>query len=234
MYIFTKQRPPLLQQTPDLLSIPPEALRTEVGREKWKNQTVRQRIPSPVEITLRRETRFDLTRYFRWAIFQGPIHYAEDITIDVTETRGYTRSQKDTFERSLEVTVSAAGQPPGFSELKAEVKQGLKITHETFQEWKEEKVTKTSQAFNGAHTYVTWVLVDGFMLAKTGDDIVVLNGVEVERHPWSMSSLFECVIATYQDKAEDKHRLVDRYLQQALPRYLLLDNELFHHYSDDQ
>jgi hypothetical protein len=158
-YTFTEANPPLMKDVGrDILGIPPGLLKKDVGSSSWKSAPIIENVAVGSFAARAHDvivSSFKIDRILYWGIEGIPVHYAETVTKEVTTKKGYSRTEKNSMEQSLGVSIGASG----FG-LSAKVQADLHITHETMQHWQEETTEKITETFNNDTTYVTWVLVD--------------------------------------------------------------------------
>lgn len=167
-YEFTKAHPPLFDKghhNGDVFSIPLDILKQDVGVAQW---IVAGENPPPGGGGFKpprtwSEHTFIATRYFRWLVKPPVVYYTNDVTEKITITTGYTRLEKERFEKTIGLKMGVGGPASMFS---AEVNASLKITKETEETWKEELKKERSQTFSKDHTYVHWVLSDIILVEK--------------------------------------------------------------------
>ena len=200
-YTFTTLNPPLLVDNPDPRAIPAAALSQIVGTATWVSQREIRTGDRVLSFEVY-DGEFELVRFLRWSLREGPLHRAEDFTVTVTETRGYSVNQKRTFEQTLEVTTGADAELT-YLKLSASVKDTLKITAETTRDWRLETVTQTQRVFKGGSSYYLWDLTDGFSLKKSVKTTYLLGTGRRNMGtsgPVTTNADFVSVIGIYEDK----------------------------------
>lgn len=204
MYAFSRVKPPLLRDFPDVRGIDPAVLRESVKSAQF--ETLDDRRTSEMVLSwLQTRSLYELSRTVFWTIIEGPIRYANDLKLTVKTTTGYTETQKSKFEAMLDIGGTSTSGPP-IAQLKLEVKLQLKISEETERQWRSEVTTTAEQTFQAEHTYVTWQLIDSVSVKRTIERKRLLgtNRVVIGVDPLVVTEeRVDCVLATYQDKLPD-------------------------------
>jgi hypothetical protein len=167
-YVFHRMHPPLLRNEVDILSIPRDSLREQVGFSEWTADTVWRSKPSsgqfqPIPTSKRYHTKFTMTRELIWVIVKGPTHYSTEMSLEENVVEGFNETRRKTMESSLGLTV---GGPIPLIGLNATAQASLKLTEEVTTGWKKETTIKSTRKFAAGRTYVTWNLIDNLVLKK--------------------------------------------------------------------
>lgn len=162
MYVFNTNTPPLLEHIPDVISVPEELLRQELGRSQW-NEASEKRTSSIVISWHINDITYDIIRVRRWVRTEMPVHYAHDVKATIKTTRGYKKTERETAEQALGLSVSAVIP---FANLKASAKLDLKIKEESLKEWSEEVIEERIIEYKKDHTYVGWYLYDTLFIKR--------------------------------------------------------------------
>lgn len=205
-YTFTPLHPPLLLDYPDLRSIPATDLKQTQGTATWTTQREIRTGDRVLSFEVYNNS-FELTRSLRWLLREGPIHRAEDFTVKITETKGYRLTQKQGFEKTLELTVGAEANLPNpelpLLKLSASVRDTLKITEDIQREWHVESVIESNRLFKAGVSYYFWDLIDGFFLTKSAKTTYLLGTGRKDMGtsgPILTQANFDSVIGTHEDK----------------------------------
>jgi hypothetical protein len=198
-YKYTNAHPPRLSdEGGDVLDIPLSVRTTDLGTSSYILNNVRFIDPGNIIEVLHR-VKCTLTHKRCWKIFQSPVHYAEDTVVQIEDIRGYSESQKHTFESKMGMT---------FSDLSPTIQAETKITDEVTREWHAQHKESHAMTFKRDVTYVGWILVDSLHLQR---DIFLLPidfpGLkDVYRFLRAEHDVFDVVSSTYFDHAADPQR----------------------------
>lgn len=198
-YDFTESYPPRMKDIKGPpTEIPPSDLMKQIGIATWTRTDVLYGVPDfDVDISgfrrkpITQTTRYNVKRTKVWALSDAPHHYAQNITKKITVVEGYSRTEKVTFARTLDVDVT--GKVFGFG---TDIKTSLQLTDETEQQWKEERTEETETTFEAEHWYASWTLLD------------ILEGTKHITYDWGLPPInaeasFRVIISLYDDSVKD-------------------------------
>jgi hypothetical protein len=171
-YKFTEVRPPLLKENEDIRAIPAADLEEQIGSVSW--QVDRDyTLPEPnVDITrnlnLKCHDHIEYTakRFKRWQLSDAIHTFGQKETIQVTEKRGCSQSEKKTFEQTMseETGLDLKIYFLGFS---ANVKQSLNITEQVETSWTYERIDVITKEYEAGTKFAPWQLIDVIELTGT-------------------------------------------------------------------
>ena len=200
-YEFTEAHPPLMRDIKGPpTEIPASDLKKPIGIVSWKRTDVLYGVPafdSNAKISdfqrkpITQTSEFIVNRAKIWVLADTPHHFAQDVSKKVTHVEGYSRTEKVTFARTLDVTMT--GKIWGFG---TEIKAALQLTDEVEQQWREETTTETSTTFKADHWYASWNLID------------YMEGTKHVSYDWGLppidaSAIFKVIVSIYDDEAKD-------------------------------
>jgi hypothetical protein len=187
-YKFTLEHPPLMKDLKGPpIDVPTGDLEMEIGRVSWKKSEVGMLGDEQI-------TTYNVTRKQVWVLSDVPHHYAQDRKTKVTTTTGYSKSSRTTFERAFEA--GASGTLFGFG---ADVKASLHLSDEIEQQWREESSVETEVAFQAAHWYASWSLLDMLL----GTKIVIYKDAIGRINQLHANSEFKVIVTVYDDISAD-------------------------------
>ena len=204
-YEFNTRRPPLLLDFPDPNAIDPLLLRNDKGFSAWA-ESMDVRTGDLILAFQHTDIAYTATRTLRWVPTEGPVHYAGDLEVQLKTRKGYSRTEKESIERSLSIEVGGAVPLAG---LKADVKAGLKMNNELSQTWTEEQETTSKFTYKANITYVGWTLFDSVFFTK---ETAVVDRIGDPPHylPAPVKNeayVFNVVLAQYQDGLPDPTKI---------------------------
>jgi hypothetical protein len=223
-YVFDEAHPPRLSDFKGaILSIPVSERTRSVGiPSKWDNVTTVTHYSTdcPFNCTNTITAHNTLERYWHWEIIVPPKRFGPAVENNREYKEGYSKTQRDEFERSLGMSVTAGGSIVGVN-LSGTIKSDLKFDTVATTDWHEEQTVK-EQFTNAADTiYVTWGLVDTLHLSKLKHNDIKYNcgffnqlcGKQYKIIDVPEESLLDVTIASYTDHMDDSGGGIIKKLQ---------------------
>ena len=199
-YIFSSTKPPLLQDFPAILSVPPSALKGEtfVSYDQPNSPEIWNNSQSDHWQTY---NSFTISRYQVWRCNSPPFHAASDGSHTHTVTVGYEDTKMTQFEKTISATAGASG----FG-MTASVTASLKLTTEDTQTWSTSTTDTIQSDYKAGFTYASWTLYEHlevqtqvwYQYEHAGDDP---PGFTKQGDP--QTSFVEIAILNYDDAIAD-------------------------------
>lgn len=196
-YSFSPAAPPRLKDhNGNIFDVPASDLEQAVGKEATWTST-----PTPAPDGAVVTKTFRIRRRLFWSLSQIPIHYSSDQVVKIKYVTGYSKTQKESMEKSIGGKVGGS-----FFGLTAEITGALKLTTDYTQEWHEETAIETEVKYEKNNTYCAWRLNDIIEL-----DIETATAAPGQPPSITLSSAQDkvlSVISIYYDSAEDKDQQI--------------------------
>jgi hypothetical protein len=211
-YVFSTTLPPLLKDFGgDILSVPRDELKSLLGTSNYTVVGRTEYAPDAVDefwrgLTARQQCRttFSLRHFREWRLTANPAHYAAPVGYKIEIKKGYSVTDKTTFERTVGGSVGLGIAQSIFPEG---VKAELKWTEEVTKEWHEEVTVTTDRAYEADTTYCTWELFDVLALTKRVESPILVPALGYE-HWYTIDSALVNRLIFYEDHLSDKDRKI--------------------------